>query len=377
MNKAIRIILILLFIAATIWAVMYLKKTNTKENITYETTNAFKTDISTKAVATGSINAKEDIEIKPNISGIINEILVEEGDSVKKGDIIARLNVVPSVNNLSNAKSKINSTKISLNNEERNYNRQKSLFNEGVIPKATLEQAEVTYLNAKETLRAAKENYEIIRTGTSGSFKNEANTQIKAKITGMVLDIPVEVGDQVIESNTMNAGTTIATLADVSNMIFEGNVDEAEVGKLKEGMPIKISIGALAGQSFDATLYFISPLGVDENGTVKFEIKANVQLKDSTFIRAGYSANAEIILETKKDILAIKESLLRFENNGTPYVEISTGNEESPYEKRYIELGISDGSNVEVKGGISESDAIKVLNTDLKTVKNKRPPKRK
>ncbi len=373
MNRIIKIILIVLFLAAAAWAIMYLMRTNQKENVTYETTHAFKTDISTKAVATGSIKAKEDIEIKPNISGIINEIIVVEGDYVKKGDIIARLNVVPSVNNLSNAKSQINTAQISLNNESKNYNRQKALYNDGVISKADYEQAQVSYLNAKENLRAAKENYEITRTGTSGSFINEANTQIKAKISGMVLDIPVEVGDQVIESNTMNAGTTIATLADITNMIFEGNVDEAEVGKLKEGMSIKITVGALAGQSFDAILYFISPLGVDDNGTVKFEIKANVQLKEGTFIRAGYSANAEIILETVEDVLAIKESLLRFEDDGKTYVEIATGNEETPYEKRYVELGISDGTNVQIKGGITESDQIKVLNTDLKVEQRKGP----
>ncbi len=373
MNKIIKILLIILFIAATVWAVSYLMKTNQKENVTYKTEQAFKTDISKKAVATGSIKAKEDIEIKPNISGIINEILVVEGNYVKKGDIIARLNVVPSVNNLSNAKAQINTSRIALNNETKNYNRQKNLYNEGVISKADFEQAEVSYLSAKENLRAAKESYEIIKTGTSGNFINEANTQIKAKINGMVLDIPVEIGDQVIESNTMNAGTTIATLADVSNMIFEGKVDEAEVGKLKEGMSIKITVGALSGQSFNGVLYFISPLGEDDNGTVKFEIKANVQLKEGIFIRAGYSANAEIILETVENVLAIKEGLLRFEDDGKAYVEIATGTEENPYEKRYVELGISDGTNVEIKGGISEDDQIKVLNTDLKVEQRRGP----
>lgn len=371
MNKVIKIILIILFLGAAAWAFLYLRKTNQKENITYETEHAFKTDISTKAVATGSVKAKEDIEIKPNISGIINDILVVEGDYVKKGDVIARLNVVPSVNNLSNAKTQINAAQISLNNESKNYNRQKALFQEGVIAKADFEQAEASYLNAKESLRAAKETYEIVKTGTSGDFANEANTQIKAKINGMVLDIPVEVGDQVIESNTMNAGTTIATLADVSNMIFEGKVDEAEVGKLKEGMPIKITIGALSGESFEGTLYFISPLGEDDNGTVKFEIKANIQLKEDIFIRAGYSANAEIILETVENVLAIKEGLLRFEEDGKAYVEVQTNSEENPYEKRLVELGVSDGTNVEIKGGITKDDAIKVLNTDLKVEKRR------
>lgn len=373
MNRAIKIVLLLLFIAAAVWVVFYLIKTNQKENIAYKTETAFKTDISTKAVATGSIKAKEDIEIKPNISGIINEILIIEGDYVKKGDVIARLNVVPSVNNLSNAQTQINSAQITLNNETKNYNRQKGLYNEGVISKADFDQAEASYLSAKENLRAAKENYEITKTGTSGNFANEANTQIKAKISGMVLDIPVKIGDQVIESNTMNDGTTIATLADVSSMIFEGTVDEAEVGKLKEGMAIKITIGALSNQSFDGTLYFISPLGEDDNGTVKFEIKANVQLKDGVFVRAGYSANAEIVLETVKDVLAIKEGLLRFEDDGKPYVEVATGNEKDPYEKRYVEMGISDGTNVQMKGGISENEQIKVLNTDLK-VEHRRGP---
>lgn len=373
MKKIVRIILILLFIAAAVWAIMYLMKTNTKENVSFETTQAFKTDINTKAVATGSIKAKEDIEIKPNISGIISHIKVEEGDYVKKGDVIAQLSVVPSVNNLSSAQSQINSSKIALNNETKNYNRQKGLYNEGVISKATFEQAQLSFSTAKENLRAAKENYEITRTGTSSNFANEANTFVKAKITGMVLDIPIEIGDQVIESNTLNAGTTIATLADVSNMIFEGNVDEAEVGKLKEGMPITITIGALKGQSFKAILYFISPLGVDDNGTVKFEIKANVELKEDVFIRAGYSANAEIILDTVEDVLAIKESVLRFEDDGKTYVEVTTGDEDEPYEKRFVELGISDGTNVQIIGGITEEDQIKVLNTDLKSEQQKGP----
>lgn len=367
MKKIFKVFLLILLFIGSSWAIRYLITTNKKENIIYTTTTAFKTDISKKAVVTGLIKAKEDIEIKPNVSGIIKEIKVQEGDIVKQGEVVARLNVVPSVNNLSKAQAQINVAQISFNNESKNYHRQKELYEYGVISKADYEKAETSYLNAGENVRSAEENYEIIRTGTSRHFAGDANTQIRAKINGMVLNIPVKVGDQVIESNSFNSGTTIATLANVSNMIFQGNVDEAEVGKLKEGMSVKIKVGALPGKSFEGVLYFISPLGVDSEGAVKFEIKATIKLKKEVFLRAGYSANAEINLETVKNVLAIKEGLLRFEKDGTPYVEIAAENEEKPFEKRYVELGLSDGINIEIKKGIFKKDKIKVLNTDLKT----------
>lgn len=338
------------------YTIYFLYEKSQTQPVVYETTNPVVIDIIKKTTATGSVVPRKEIEIKPVVSGIIDEIYVEEGNMIKKGDLIAKVRIIPNMINLNNAKSRVNVAKINLKDAKRNYDRQLGLLENGVIAKADFEAYEIAYQNAKEEVVTAQETLELIQDGQIKNSGGETNTLIKSTISGMLLDIPVEVGDQVIESNNFNAGTTIASVADMGEMVFEGNIDESEVGKINEGMPLILTIGALEDVTFDATLEHISPKGAEVNGAVQFEIKADVSLKAEQFIRAGYSANADIVLDRVDSVLAISESLLIFENDSA-FVEVEVSPQE--FEKRIIETGLSDGINIEVLSGLDKDDKIK------------------
>ncbi|GMN11988.1 efflux RND transporter periplasmic adaptor subunit [Croceitalea sp. MTPC9] len=361
MKKSVTIIILLVIILGFGGAMYYLYQKNSEDPVVYETEQASKQNIIKKTVATGSILPLEEVLIKPNISGVIEEVYVEGGDYVKSGDLLAKIKVVPNLNALNDARNAIEDAKISLANEKRNYDRQLSIFDKGVISQADLDRAQLTYDQAKQAYNAANKRFDIVKTGTTSGYRNAANTLIKATVSGMVLEVPVEVGNQVIESNNFNEGTTIAAIADVEKMIFEGKVDESEVGKIKEDLPLEITVGAIENQVFDAVLDYIAPKGKEENGAIQFEIKGTLKKQDTTFIRAGLSANASIILARADSVLAVKEALVQFdEDTKKPFVEIENGDQQ--FERKDIELGISDGIHVEVKSGISTDDKIKVWN---------------
>ncbi len=361
MKKSVTIFILLFIVITFTGAMYYLYSKNAEDPIVYKTEKPTKQTIVKKTVATGSILPLEEVLIKPNISGVIEEIYVEGGDILKANDLIAKIRVIPNLSALNNSKNAIQTAKISLDDEKRNFDRQKSLFEKGVISKQDVEKAEVTYQQSLQTYRAANQNYDIVKTGSTRGLGRSANTLIRSTISGMVLEMPVEVGNQVIESNTFNEGTTIATLADVNKMIFEGKVDESEVGKIKEGLPLEITVGALENVTFDAVLDYIAPKGKLENGAIQFEIKGTLKEQDSTFIRAGLSANASIILARADSVISIKEALVQFDpKTKDPFVEIKTGEKE--FERKDITLGVSDGINVQVKDGINLDDEIKVWN---------------
>ncbi|MFC4269261.1 efflux RND transporter periplasmic adaptor subunit [Polaribacter marinivivus] len=358
--KIILIVIAVLFIAALIW----FGKKNKSAVIEYETEKPFKTTIVKKTVATGIVTPLEEIEIKPQITGIIDKIMLLEGSKVKKGDLIATVRVVPNEQALISAQGRVNNIKINLNNAKVAYERNKKLFDKGVISRADFERFELTYNSSKQDLQNAQNDLLIIKKGSAGSG-GAANTNIIAQISGTILEIPVKEGDQVIQSNNFNAGTTIASIADMSKMIFEGKVDESEVGKLIKGTDIDVSIGAIEGVKFPAKLNFIAPKGTEESGAVQFKIKADMSLDEKYFIRAGYSANADIVLEKKDSVLAIKEALLKFDKKTEePYVEVKLA--DGTFEKRELKLGTSDGVNVEVLEGVTKDDEIKVWNKTSK-----------
>lgn len=372
MNKTVKIILGIVVLILLLVVLKYFKDANSKAIEDYDVEEPFYTSINTQAVATGKLNPEEEIELKPQISGIIDEILVEEGDKVKKGDLIAKIRVVPNEQSLVSANSQIKTAQLAFNNAETLYNRNKSLYDKGVIAQQDFENSELSFNQAKETLRQAQNNYQIIKRG-SISGGASANTNIIAQISGTILEIPVREGDQVIESNNFNDGTTIATVADMSQMIFEGKVDEAEVGKLSEGRQIKVVLGAIKDKEFPATLTFIAPKGVEENGAVQFTIKANVNIDEGTNVRAGYSANAEIDIESKDSVFAIREALLQYNRiTEKPFVEVLEG--EGKYKKVDVVLGISDGINVEITDGLKEGDKIKEWNKTSDDAKVKSRP---
>jgi HlyD family secretion protein len=315
-------------------------------------------------VATGSVLPRKEIIIKPQVSGIVEELYIEAGDMIKKGDLLARIKIIPDMVSLNNAQSRLNRARINFEDSKRQYERQKDLLDQGVIAIAVFEPYDLAYKNAIEEVEAAENNLELIKEGqTKKGGQATTNTIVRSTAEGMVLDVPVEVGFSVIESNTFNDGTTIASVADMGDMIFEGKIDETEVGKIKEGMPLILTVGAIDDASFDAVLEHISPKGVEENGAIQFEIKANVELKQDQFIRAGYSANAKVVLDRTDSVLAIPESILQFEGDSS-YVEVEIAPQQ--FEKRYIKTGLSDGINVEVKSGLSMEDKIKKPSGSLK-----------
>lgn len=359
MKKILKIVFGVAIIAIFIWTIVFLYNRSKAKPVIYKTESPFISNIVKKTVATGSIIPRKEIEIKPQVSGIIQKIYVVPGNKVKKGDLIAKVKVIPNMINLNNAENRLNRAKIGFSDAEKIYKRQKQLFNDGVIAESEFQKNEVSYLNSKEELDAAGNNYQIIKDGVSKKEGQATNTLVRSTINGTILDVPVEEGNSVIESNTFNSGTTIATVANLGEMIFEGKIDEAEVGKLHVNMPLLLTVGALDDAKFDATLEYISPKGVVENGAVQFDIKAKVNLQDSLFIRAGYSANADIVLEKRDSILVIPESLLSFrKNSDSAYVEVQTKPQE--FKEQDVKLGLSDGINIEVLSGLTKKDKIKV-----------------
>ena len=360
MNKTVKIIFGIVALILLVYVLKYFKDSNAKEVIDYKTELPFYSTLDTKTVATGKLNPEEEIELKPQISGIVDQIFVEEGDLVRKGDLIAKIRVVPNEQALGSAKSRINTARLSFENAQTLFNRNKTLFFFFFISKQDFENSELSLNQSKESYDQSKDDYQIIKRG-SLSGGSSANTNIVAQIPGTILEIPVREGDQVIQSNNFNAGTTIATIADMSKMIFEGKVDESEVGKLEEGKDIKVILGAINEKEFPAVLTFVAPKGIEENGAVQFTIKADVTIERSTKVRAGYSANAEIEIESKDSILVIKEALLQFNRiTEKPFVELQ--NENGSFSKKNIEIGLSDGINVEILDGVEEGDKIKVWN---------------
>ena len=358
--KILKYIGIAAVILGALFATAYFIKTNNKSVIEYDTESTTITNIEKKTVVTGKVIPEDEVEIKPQIQGIIEGLFVEEGDLVQTGDLLAKIKVVPNEQNLNSARGRLQNSKIVLNNAKIEFDRNRDLFEKGIISRQQFQNVELQYNQALQSVSNAESDLEIIRSGSAGGAAS-ANTNIRATVPGTILEIPVEEGFQVIASNSFNAGTTIATIADMKKMIFEGKVDEAEVGKLRVGMPLEVNLGAIEDQSLDAELKFIAPKGNEEQGAVQFIIEADLFLNDSIFIRAGYSANASLVLERKDSIMAISEALLQFDRETEkPYVQVLIGEQE--FERRDVEIGISDGVNVEVLSGITMEDKIKVWN---------------
>ena len=343
-----------------LFSMAYYIKTNSRSAITYETSKLSKQTIEEKIVATGSVVPEDEVNIVPQISGIIDEIFVEEGDEVVAGDLLAKIKVVPNEQSLNSAEGRVKTARIVLNNSTKEFERNKKLFDKGVISEQDFNSVELRYNQDQQNLENALSDLQIIRLGSVGGSAL-TNTNVRSTVSGTVLQVPVKEGDQAIEANTFNPGTTIATVADLNKMIFEGRVDEGEVGKLEIGMDLKISLGAIEEKEYDAKLTLIAPKGIEVAGAIQFKIEGEVFLDDEYVVRAGYSANATIITDVKKDILSINESLLQFDNSTKkPFVEVQISGQK--FERKDIELGISDGVYAEVLGGVSESDNIKVWN---------------
>jgi HlyD family secretion protein len=356
LKTVLRIFFGVVILVIFIGTIYYLYAKSQKKPVTYKIESPFVTSITKKTVATGAVIPRIEIAVKSKVSGIVEKLYKIAGDHIKEGDVIAKVKIIPDMVNLNNSESRLSRAQINFNNAKTDYDRNTELLKNGVISKTDFQQIEFAYNNAKEEVESAENNLQLIKEGASKKSGEVSNTLIRSTITGMILDIPVKEGNSVIESNTFNEGTTIASVADMGEMIFEGKVDESEVGKLKEGMELILTIGAIEKESFKAKMEYIAPKGVTENGAIQFLVRAKVEPDKDHFIRAGYSANADIILAQKDSVMAIKEGLFEFKGD-TATVEIETSPQ--TFVKRQIKTGLSDGVNIEVLEGLTKSDRLK------------------
>ncbi len=345
---------------------MFLYQKSQPKEIEYELFQAKTGNIEKNTVATGKIEPRDEILIKPQISGIIDEVYKEAGQTIKQGEIIAKVKVIPELGQLNSAESRIRLAEINSKQSETDFSRMKKLYNDKLISSEEFEKSQVAYKQSREELQTAKDNLQIIKEGITKNSASFSSTLIRSTINGLILDIPVKKGNSVIMSNTFNDGTTIATVANMNDLIFRGNIDETEVGKIHEGMPVKISLGALQNTSFDATLEYISPKGVENNGANQFEIKAAIKVPSNITIRSGYSANATIVLEKAEKVLTVPESAIEFEGD-TTYIYLMTDSvPEKRYKKTQVNTGISDGINIEVKKGLKINQTVRGPKKEIK-----------
>jgi len=343
-----------------LFSIAFFVKSNSTSAIQYETQTLITATIEDKIVATGKVLPEDEVNVVPQIAGIIQELYVEEGDEVSTGDLIAKIKVVPNEQTLNSAEGRVKSAQIVMNNSKIEFERNKLLYEKEIISEQDFNSATLRYNQDMQNLSNAKSDLQIIKLGSSGG-STITNTNVRATVSGTILEIPVEEGDQVIQANTFNAGTIIATIADLNKMIFEGQVDEGEVGKLSVNMPLIVTLGAIEGKEYDAKLRLIAPKGTEVAGAIQFKIEGEVYLDNEYVVRAGYSANASIVAEKKVDVLAISEALLQYDNKTKkPYVEIETSSQK--FERKDVKLGISDGVNAELLSGVSKTDKIKVWN---------------
>lgn len=348
--------LAIVIVGAFGWTLVFLYQKSKREPVRYQTASPELADVVRKTVAAGSIVPRREIAIKPRVSGIVQTLHVEPGQSVKTGDRIAEIKIVPNVVNLNAAESRLQAARISQQNRKREYERVGRLFAQQLISEADENRADLDYQLARQEVQAASSNLQLIKEGAIRGSGKVSNV-VTSTVDGTVIEVPVKEGVSVTETNNFNEGTTIASVANMRDMIFQGHVDESEVGKLQVGMRASISIGAISGQVFQGELEYISPKGVDREGTIEFEVRAALSLEPGSVVRANYSANADIILDRRHQVLALNERVLQFDD-GKPFVEVQTAPQN--YERRELQLGLSDGVRVEVLGGLSESDTVKV-----------------
>lgn len=357
MKKFFRILLWVAIAAIFVGTFVYLFVNSRQKPDTFEIVTPEIGEVSRTTVLTGKIEPRDEVEVKPQVSGIIAEINVEPGDLVHEGDIIAKIKIIPDEGQLASAENRVKIARLDVENAKAKYERTKSLYEKKFESRETFEVDENAYLKSKEELASAIDALSIVKEGFSASTAQSSNTLVRATTTGLVLEVPVKVGSSVIQANTMNDGTTVAKIADMTDLIFKGKIDETEVGMLREGMAVDITVGALPDSTLSALIEKIAPLATEENGTNTFEIKAAIAIPEGIELRAGYSANARVLLETASDALVIPERVLTFEGDSTFVHTLVEGSDPQQWTRVPIATGISDGVNIVVKSSLS-SDSI-------------------
>ena len=356
MKRILMGLLILLACIPILGSFFYLYKKSQAKPVVFKTETAQTIDIRKKTVATGSVVPRQSVDIKPKITGILTELDVDPGKIVKQGDQLGKVAIIPDAPTVNSAESGVRTAQITAENAKRELDREENLYKQGVVSETELFKFRTDYALAKAQAETAGSNLQIVKEGQTRGQKG-STLVVTATVEGMVIDVPVKVGYSVIQANSFNPGTTIATIANMGDMIFDGRVDESEVAKIKEGMKLDIKIGAIDKDRFEGKLEYIAPQGKEIEGAIQFEIKAALAQKEGVFVRAGYSANADIVLDEKKHVFAVREALVQYDN-GKPFVEIETSPQ--TFVKKDVVLGLSDGIKVEVVSGVTASDKIKI-----------------
>ena len=358
-KKILKTALLVVVAGIFIWTFVFLYQKSQPEVTVYETVRPETTDLEKTTVVTGKIEPRDEVLIKPQISGIIDEVYKEAGQMVKKGEVIAKVKVIPELGSLNSAESRLRLAEINGRQAETDFARLEKLYKDKLISAEEYEKGEVTVKQAREELQAATDNLQIVKEGITKNSASFSSTLIRSTIDGLILDVPIKVGNSVIMSNTFNDGTTIATVADMSDLIFRGNIDETEVGRVSEGMPVKITIGALQDLTFQANLEYIAPKATEENGANQFEIKAAVNVPDTVVIRSGYSANGEIVLERAKQALAIPEGCVEFKDDSTFVYVLTDSIPQQLFERRAVKTGMSDGIKIAIVSGLDGKELVR------------------
>ena len=359
MKKYLKVILAAVIVLVFIGTFVFLYMKSKPQPVAYDEFSPKVTDISKTTVITGTIEPRDEVEVKPQISGIITDIYKEAGETVEAGEVIAKVKVIPDMGQLSSAEARVRLAEINLKQAEVNHERERKLYDRQLVSADEYDNVRQALDQAREEKKAAIDALEVVREGVSSSNASASSTLIRSTISGLILDVPVKVGNSVILSNTFNDGTTIATVADMGDLIFRGNIDETEVGRLVTGMPMKITIGALQNLKFGASLEYISPKATDNNGANQFEIKAAVTVPAGSDIRSGYSANAEIEFESAKGVLTVPESAIEFSGEDTYVYVVKGSGEDKTYERRKVVTGLSDGINIEIKSGLKKGEKVR------------------
>ena len=359
MKKYSKLIIAAIIALIFIGTFVFLWQKSQPKEIVYNEFTPKKEDIQKTTVITGKIEPRNEVNIKPQISGIITDLYKEAGDVVNAGDVIAKVKVIPDMSQLSSAEARVRLAEINLQQAQVNFNREESLYNQKLVSADEYDKVKQSLQQAKEEKVAAIDALQVVRDGVSQANAKASSTLIRSTISGVILDIPVKVGNMVILSNNFNDGTTVASVANMNDLIFRGNIDETEVGQLVSNMPMKITVGALQDLKFDANLEYISPKAVESNGANQFEIKAAVKLAEGGKIRSGYSANAEIVLASAVKVLSVPESAIEFSGDSTFVYIIKGEGKEKTYERTQVTTGLSDGVNIEIKKGLTVKDKVR------------------
>ena len=359
MKKYSKLIMAALIAVVFVGTFVFLYQKSQPKPVVYNEFTPKVTDISKVTVITGKIEPRDEVSVKPQISGIITHLYKQAGDMVSSGEVIAKVKVIPDMGQLSSAEARVRLAGINLKQAQVDFDREESLYRQRLVSEEEYDKQKQALSQAREEMAAAQDALEVVRDGVSKSNANASSTLIRSTISGLILDVPVKVGNTVVLSNTFNDGTTIATVANMNDLIFRGNIDETEVGRLVEGMPMKITVGALQDLRFDAVLEYVSPKAVENNGANQFEVKAAVTAVRDGKIRSGYSANAEIVLAKAEGVLSVPESAIEFSGDSTfVYVVGGTG-EQKTYRRTHVVTGLSDGVNIEIKSGITTKDKVR------------------